>query len=287
MKKSLDAGRRRVDARGDDAVERRGHDRARTLIDEHVDVLLHEERISLRPRDDLVHRSVRTTRQKSTHELLGVGDVQRLERDRHRVRASRSPGRSSLEEIGPREAKKKKRRVELVEKLLEQREEWLFRPVQILEDDRSRRRTEPRLEVSRHAEGELTPSCVGRELRLRCVGVGERKRRELARDLSRLDLVEAFHAGDASLDLRPRNIAAIGRRDRGLSADQLLQRPVRDRVSIGQTRRARDRLGRVKAPEELKRDAGLAHPRIAVDRDEMRSPCRRDTPVHVVEQSHL
>src|SRR5439155_871140 len=82
VKKSLDAGRRRVDARGDDAVKRRRHDRARTLIDEHVDVLLHEERISLRPRDDLVHRSVRPTRQKSTHELLGVGDVERLERDR-------------------------------------------------------------------------------------------------------------------------------------------------------------------------------------------------------------
>jgi len=38
-------------------VQRRRNDRARTLIDEHVDVLLDEERVSLRTRDDLVHSS--------------------------------------------------------------------------------------------------------------------------------------------------------------------------------------------------------------------------------------
>src|SRR5207249_724477 len=149
VQKSLDAGCRRVDSRSDNAVQCRRNDRVRPLIDEHVNVLLDEERVSLGPCDDLVDRPVGATREESAHELLGLRDVERLERDRHRVRASRTPARSSLEEVGPSKAKKQQRCMQLIEQLLEQCEERLFRPVEILEDDRSRCGAQPSLEVSR------------------------------------------------------------------------------------------------------------------------------------------
>jgi len=159
--------------------------------------------------------------------------------------------------------------------------------MQILENDRPRGGAEPSLEVSRHPDGELASSRIGGQLRLRSVRVSQRERGQLPRDRSRFGLVEAFHAGDARLDLGARRITSIGRRDRGLPADQLLQRPVRDRVSVWKAGRARDRLGRVQATEELERDPCLTHARVAIDRDEMWSTSGRDTPVHVVEQPHL
>src|SRR5213593_773022 len=160
-------------------------------------VLLDEERVSLRPRDDVVHRTVGATRQERARQLLRFGHIERLERYRHRVRTSGTPARSSLEEVRAREAEEEKRRMQLFQELLEQREKWLFRPVQILEHDRSWRGAEARFEVSRHPEGELAPASVGRQLRLRRVGVGESERRELARDRTGLELVKALHTRDA------------------------------------------------------------------------------------------
>src|SRR5207248_4555703 len=105
------------------------------------------------------------------------------------------------EKVRPRKTEKEKRRVQLLQKLLEQREERFFGPVQVLEHDRPRRRTKPGLEVSRHPKGEVAPARVGRQLRLRRVGIGESEGRELARDGPRLEVVEALHPRDARLDL--------------------------------------------------------------------------------------
>src|SRR2546428_9681306 len=112
-------------------------------------VLLDEERVSLRPRDDVVHRTVGATRQERARQLLCFGDIERLERYRHRVRTSGAPARSALEEGGAPEAEKEQRRAQLFEELLEEREAWLFPPVQILEHDRSGRGSQARVEVTR------------------------------------------------------------------------------------------------------------------------------------------
>src|SRR5205085_6577889 len=108
------------------------------------------------------------------------------------------------------------------------------------------------------------------QLRLRRVGIGESEGRELARDGPRLEVVEALHPRDARLDLRAGFIAPVRRCDRGLAADELLQRPVGDRVSVRQTGSARDRLRRVEAPQEFEGDARLAHARVSIDGYEMR-----------------
>src|SRR6266568_8238376 len=118
-----------------------------------MEVFLDDERVSLRSRDDLIDWPVGAGRKKCAHKLLSLGNIERLERDRHRIGASRSPARSSLEEVRTGEAKQKEWRTQLFEELLEQRQERLFRPVQILQHDRSRRRTEAGLEISRHPDG--------------------------------------------------------------------------------------------------------------------------------------
>ena len=85
----------------------------------------------------------------------------------------------------------------MLEELLEQREERLLCPVQILEHDRARRVAEPSFEISSHTDGELTPPRVRRQLGLRCIRVRERQCREFPGDRSRLQFVQASHPGDA------------------------------------------------------------------------------------------
>ena len=139
MQKTLDCRCGGVDPRGDDPLQCRRDRCARTLIDEHVNVLLNEERVALRPRHDLVDGPVRSAREKGAHELLRLTDLERLERDSHGVRSPCPPGRPSLEKVGSRQAKQKQRRVQLFDELLEQGEKRLFGPVKILEHDRPRR----------------------------------------------------------------------------------------------------------------------------------------------------
>src|SRR5439155_13100418 len=188
---------------------------------------------------------------------------------------------------GPSKAKKQQRCMQLIEQLLEQYEERFFRPVEILEDDRSRCGAQPSLEVSRHPEGELAPPRVGRQLRLGRVGVGEGEGCKLARDRSRLQLVKSLHAGDARLDLRACGITTVGRCDRGFSADQLLKRPVGDRVSVGETGGTCDRLDRVQPSEELDRVTRLSHAGVAIYRHEVLSTCRSYATVVYYVKRHL
>src|SRR5438105_1139705 len=159
--------------------------------------------------------------------------------------------------------------------------------MQILEDDRPRSRTKTSFQISRHTERQLAPARVGRQLRLRSVRVGERECRELAGDHSRFLFVEAAHSSDARLDLRARVVTTIRGRDSRLCADELLQRPIRDRVSVWEARGASDRLDWIEAPQEFKRDTCLADPGVTINGHEVRASRGGDAAVYIVKEAHL
>ena len=175
----------------------------------------------------------------------------------------------------------------MLEQLLQQREERLLRPMKVLEHDRPGCRTETRREISRHAERELAAPLVRRELARQSAFVGQRERRQLPRDRPSLLLVEPRHPGNPRLDLRSRCVARIRRGDRRLAADELLERSVGDRVAVGKTCRARHRLVRIEAAQELHRDSGLSDPGLAIDGDKVRPSGGGDTRVDLAQETQL
>src|SRR2546430_671074 len=138
----------------------------------------------------------------------------------------------------------------MLQQLLEEREQWLLGPVQILQHDRPGRRAEARLQVTRHPERELAAAKLRREIRRLTLRTRERERRELPHDSAPLLLVEAGQLRDSLLDLCSRVVEWIGRRYPGFAADELLQWPVRDRAAVWEARHPCRRLG-AEGGEEL------------------------------------
>ena len=237
-KELLDRRVCRIKTRRDDSVERGRHDDLPALLHEDPHVLLDVERIALGSRDDVLDRDLRVVTEELAREAPGLADVEGLEGQREGIRPTRAPVRATFQEIRPCEAKQEQRGAQMFEDLLEEREQGFLRPVHVLEHDGRRGRAEPRREVARERERDLPPALIRGELRRGVVILREDQAPKGARGAARLRIV-SHDLGDLRVDLGPRDVAGVRRSDPGLAAHELLQRPVRDRVSVRKARRAR------------------------------------------------
>src|SRR5581483_9056381 len=263
-----------VDARGDERLQRVRDALGARVLGEHAHGLLDEERIPLRLREHrcVVDRQLQLLGERGD-ELLALVRLQRLELERRRADAAAAPGRADVEQLRPREAEDEERRLAHPGgEVLDQLEQRLLAPVDVLEDEHERLRG-----------GEL--------LGPRARGPGDLLLRALALDGLEDADGEAEQVGDgvvfavgAQLLLRLVERVVVGDAGRGLH--HLGERPVRDALAVRE--RAAEEDGRaLDAGYELAREAALADAGIAVDRDE-RGAARADGAlVRVLEQLEL
>ena len=154
--------------------------------------LLDEQRISLGgvtdpPPQLVVHAAERV------QERIGFGGVERLEQDRRRVQLPAGPRRPPVEQLGTRHAEEQERAVpRQIGDVLDQREERLLPPVEIVEDSDERRFLRLLLEKLAESPGDL----VGRRRSLR--GAEQRSDRRGGRFVGRKRVQPLEH-----LDHRP------------------------------------------------------------------------------------
>ena len=233
-----------VEARGEERTQRRRDDDVRRRVAGHREHLRDEEWVAAGGSCDPVPQLGAESRRK---ELLDVLGGQRLQPERH------GPLRALLEQLRPRHAGEEDRRARREERdVLDQVEERLLAPVDIVEDDRQ--------------------WVLGRRLLERLAdGPGDLLRRRL---LLRL----------------PEQRADRGRRRLVVRDDaELLQdlddRPVGDPLAVGETAAADDLC--VTARQSLVDQARLADARLGDDRDELAAALHLRSLPGLSEQSEL
>ncbi len=133
----------RVDARRDQRLQRvRDADgRALTLFDEHPDRLLDEQRVALRLVEEHGPQPVgqRRTFDECVDELRDLGLWKRPELDRNRSSSPSAPTRPRVEKLGTCETHDQDRGiVDAIGQMLDEVEERLLRPVDVLEPEHER-----------------------------------------------------------------------------------------------------------------------------------------------------
>ena len=272
-----------VDARGDEGLQRVRDAIRRSVsaaaLDEHANRLLDEQGVAFRPFEHFLrgsfHRLARLSGelgQELLHQELALLVRQRLELDRGRAHASSTPPRPLLEQLGSRQADDEKRRADPVREVLDQLEQGLLGPVDVLEEEHER------------------------------LHVGERHH-DLARrprDLLRAPLAlegfehagsEAEHVGDGLLlaalaELCERLFERIVVRDSRRSLDHLGERPVGDALAVRETASGKN-AGALETVHELPREAALPDSRLPEDREEMRTPVANGARERVLEELEL
>ena len=141
----------RVEARRDDSLHGLGERQPLrfTPLGQHADVLLRVERVALRTREELRLRSrvEHGLVEERRHEPGGVGVRERRERDRVRVELAAAPARTPLEQLRTGGAQDEQRHAARpVDEVVDEIEQALVRPVQILEHEHGRLRVGEGLE---------------------------------------------------------------------------------------------------------------------------------------------
>ena len=265
----VDAGRdHRLDAVRD-AVEP-------FVVPEHPHDLLEEERVALGPVEQeraLCRRHLGPLEQ-GVREQLALGGVERRELDRARAPNAAAPGRTRVEEVGPRDGDDQHRDVaERAREVLDHVEERLLGPVDVLEDE------DERLQV-----GEL-------------LGPAQRGPRQLCRTTARLrrrrgtPSATAEQVGDSlALAAEAQLLEGVVRRvvvgDPGARLDHRGERPVRDALAVRQ-RAPGERRHALERVDELGDEARLAEPRLAEDGHELRAAIPHRSLERVLEQRQL
>jgi hypothetical protein len=270
-------GRQAVDARRDQRLNRVGdpHGTAVALLGEHPHGLLDEERVALRLLEQRLPQAggQRRTRDEAVDELLRLVVGERSEVDRDRPATASAPAGPRLEQLWPGEAHDQDGSgVDAVGQVLDEVEQRLLRPVQVLEaqDERLRLRQVDRPLV--RGPGDL----------LAAAGPGHR----VEHTRGEAEQVRHGVARAGFPELLERLFRRVVRRDAGGALNHLGERPVRQALPEGK-RAPREHRGALEPGEELAREPALAHPRVAEDGDELRTTVAHRACVGVLEQLEL
>ena len=206
------------------------------------------------------------------HELAALVFGESLKLDRCRADASSSPARPHVEQFGPGEAEQEQGRAHPVREVLDQLEQSLLRPVDVLEEEDERLNVGELLRQLARGPGDLLGGTVAFE-RL------EHPRREAEQIGDGLILA-------AGAQLLEGLVQRVVVRDAGRRLDHLRQRPVRDPLPVGQAP-AGEHGRSFDSLEELARETALADARLAVDREEVRAPIAHRPLERVLEELEL
>ena len=143
LQKRLRLGCQPVDASRDQRLERVGDpaDLCGAVLVEHPHRLLEEERVALGLRKQLlsVGLAERAVGHQRIHELLALDRTERFELDCGRADAATAPAGPDVEQLRPRERNQEKRRLAHPRRqMLDQLQERLLGPVDVLEDEHER-----------------------------------------------------------------------------------------------------------------------------------------------------
>ena len=267
-----------VDARGDQRLKR-VRDPGRSLLfaelgDRDHD-LLEEERVALGFRQQRASglRRELFVPAESVDQLLAVGSAERLELDRRRADAPSAPARAHVQQLRPGETDDEERSVaHPLGHMLDQLEERIFGPMDVLEDEDERLRL-------RH---ELRPLARRpRDLLLAALAVNG-----LEDAGGQADQLGNRLGGAALAELLDRDVDRVVVGDVRGALDHLGKRPVRDALAVGQAAALEDG-GALERAEEFVREAALPHAGLPVDREEVRAPVTHRPRVGVLEQLEL
>ena len=228
----------------------------------------------------VLSRSARLTASGSSHllgqrvdELLGLGERQRAELDRDRTASAATPRRSRLEQLRAGEAHDQHRGVvDPVGEVLDEVEQRLLRPVDVLEAEHERlglgevrrplvRRPGDLLPASLPGHGVEHPGGEAEQ-------IGDRVGRARL-----LQLLEGL-------------LGRVVGRDAGGDLHHLGEREVREPLAERERAAGEDRRA-LETCEELVGEAALADPRLAVDRHELGAAVAHDSGVRVAEELEL
>ena len=242
-------------------------------LEHHADRLLDEERIAFRLLEQRAAQvgleAVGLLGQQRLDETLALGAAERFELDRGRPDTASAPAGMVVEQLGAREAELQERRPHPVGEVLDQVEQRLLRPVDVLEDEDDGLRLGELLDERTRRPGDLLRRAVALE-RL------EHARREPEQVGDRLVLA-------AGLELLERLLDRVVVRDPGDSLDHLGERPVRDALPVRESAALQHRRA-LEPVDELARQAALADTGLAVDREQVGAPVA-DGPVERVRQA--
>ena len=203
----------------------------RALLRIQLDELLGVERIAARPLEQGLLGFGREQRsaQEAPDQLCGLLVGQRGERERRGVELAAAPARAAFEELGPRRRDDEQRDVrDPVDELVEEVEEALVRPVDVLDDDDERTLLGETLEEAAPG-GEGLVSAIASQL---CVA-GEAEEREEMRLDARLVARAGERVLDDLVDLRRDVLRRVLLQNARLRLDDLAERPERDPVTVG------------------------------------------------------
>ena len=204
----------------------------RALLRIQLDELLGVERIAARPLEQglLGFGCEQRSAQEAPDQLCGLLVGQRGERERRGVELAAAPARAAFEELGPRRRDDEQRDVRHpVDELVEEVEEALVRPVDVLDDDDERTLLGETLEEAAPG-GEGLVSAIASEL---CVA-GEAEEREEMRLDARLVARAGERVLDDLVDLRRDVLRRVLLENARLRLDDLAERPERDPVTVGE-----------------------------------------------------
>ena len=214
-------------------------------------------------------------RQQQPHEPVRLERGERVQANRRDVALAAAPSGAALGQLGSRRAQEERGPDGPVGELLQQVEQHLVRPVDVVDhrDDRSpaRERREQRTPRRMDLEPDLAGlhRSEGERGILHADAVGERGRRLLGvRCHVRRDQVATERLDALEGDLR-----RIGVADVREPLQDLGERPIRHAVAVRQASPPHDRRCRIEAPsppDELGDEPALADARVSVDRHEVR-----------------
>src|SRR5919106_1305934 len=283
LERCLARRRQVVDAGGDERLQRVGDATRATVahsaLDQHPDRLLDEERIPLGALEQLCRKSRRQLTGRTcklddelVDQQLALLGGQRLELDRGRPDTASAPPRSCVEQLRSRETEYEERRADPVGEVLDEIEQRLLGPVDILKEEDKRLHVAERL----HDLPRRPRDLLGASLALERL---EHPRREPEHVRDRLLL-----AARAQLLERLLQRVVVG--DAGGGLDHLRQRPVGDSLAVRQAASRQD--ARALEPvDELPREAALADSRLAEDREQVRAAVANGARERVLEELEL
>ena len=274
LEQALAIRRERIQAGGDDGLDGVRHLRAGVLvplIGEQADELFGIERIAAGALQELLQdrRREQHALQQPGDELAGLRVVERIQVDPLRVAGVRPEGRMAFVELRSRRAQEEERNAaHPVGEILDEGEERVVRPVQILEHQHGR-------SLGCEALDESPPRGHG-FLERRRLGRCAHERREPREEPAALRV----GLGDLQRKLGRGLSRAIRLLDPALGLDDLAERPERDPVSVREAASlapAHESRRVLDLPQQLGAQPALADPRLAHDRHQLAGALPRCT----------
>ena len=268
--------RQRVEARGDDSLDGLGQRELRPgeRLGEHADVFLGVERIAARVGEEPRRAAVLDglLREEGDQQLLGLRVRERRERDGDGAPLAAAPARTALEELRPGCAHDQDRDAgRPVDEMVDEVEQAVVGPVQVLEDEHERVLLGQRLEEPAPGPEGLA-AVVARVLRR---PAEPDQRPEVLEDPPGLHLV-VDDRGHGGAELLGGGVGSVRLEDARLCLHHLAERPEADALPVGERASLAPVANRgrvlVERRPQLEEQAALPDPRRADERHELRRP---------------